>query len=112
MRKALRFGHGFRVHLADRHSQAAEMVLAPGEREGGPDNRHRGADQWLFVVAGTGTAVVGRRPHPLRRHTLLFIPRGTTHEITATGRRPLRTLNIYVPPAYRRDGNELPRGRP
>lgn len=111
MRKALRFGHGFRVHPGDARSQAAEMVLAPGEREGGPDNRHRGADQWLFVVAGAGTAVVGRRRHPLRRHTLLFIPRGATHEITATGRRPLRTLNIYVPPAYRRDGNELPRGR-
>jgi hypothetical protein len=23
----------------------------------------------------------------------------------------LRTLNFYVPPAYRKDGNELPRGR-
>jgi hypothetical protein len=33
------------------------------------------------------------------------------HEIRNTGRAPLRTLNFYVPPAYRKDGNELPRGR-
>jgi mannose-6-phosphate isomerase-like protein (cupin superfamily) len=112
MRKALRFGRGFRVALTNRRAQAAEMVLPPGAREGGPGNRHRGADQWLFVVAGTGTARLGRVTHPLRRHTLLLIERGTEHEITNTGRRPLRTLNIYVPPAYRRDGNELPRGKP
>jgi hypothetical protein len=27
------------------------------------------------------------------------------------GRTPLKTLNLYVPPAYRSDGNEPPRGR-
>jgi hypothetical protein len=26
----LRFGHGFRVVLGDKHSQAAQMTLAPG----------------------------------------------------------------------------------
>jgi mannose-6-phosphate isomerase-like protein (cupin superfamily) len=33
------------------------------------------------------------------------------HEIRNTGRTPLRTLNIYVPPAYKRNGDPLPRGR-
>lgn len=56
--KTLRFGKGFRVALELRKLQAAEMVLAPGDSEGGPDNRHRGADQWLFVVAGTGWLLV------------------------------------------------------
>src|SRR3712207_7744926 len=41
-RKHLRFGQGFRVAAGNRRSQAAEMVLAPGDSEGGPDNRHRG----------------------------------------------------------------------
>jgi hypothetical protein len=45
--KHLQFGTGFRVVLGDEHSQAAQMTLGPGETEGGPDNRHRGADQWL-----------------------------------------------------------------
>jgi mannose-6-phosphate isomerase-like protein (cupin superfamily) len=87
------------------------MVLAPGETEGGPDNRHRGADQWLYVEAGSGTAVTGSRRHALRRGTLLLIERGTTHEIRNTGRTPLATLNLYVPPAYTSAGDELPRGR-
>jgi hypothetical protein len=48
-RKNLRFGRGFRVVLGNRRSQAAEMVLKPGKSEGDRHNRHRGADQWLFV---------------------------------------------------------------
>ncbi len=109
--KHLRFGRGFRVVLTDRHSQAAQMTLAPGETEGGPDNRHRGADQWLFVVGGEGTAVVDGRRVELREGTLVLIGRGETHEIRNTGEEPLRTLNIYVPPAYTSAGDELSAGR-
>ncbi|HSD53836.1 MAG TPA: cupin domain-containing protein [Burkholderiales bacterium] len=87
------------------------MVIVPGEAEGGPGNRHRGADQWLYVVAGTGTAIVGRRRHALRPGALLLIERGARHELRNTGRTPLRTLNVYVPPAYRGNGDPLPRGR-
>jgi hypothetical protein len=29
------------------------QALAAGATERGPDNRHRGADQWLFVVSGS-----------------------------------------------------------
>jgi len=47
----------------------------------------------------------------LKAGSLVLIERGTTHEIRNTGRSPLKTLNVYVPPAYRSDGNELPRGR-
>ena len=107
----LRFGHGFRVALGDDHSQAAQMTLGPGESEGGPDNRHRGADQWLFAVSGEGVAVVGGERVELREGTLLLIPRGQTHEIRNTGTGPLRTLNVYVPPAYTPGGDELPAGR-
>ena len=110
-RKHLRFGEGFRVALGNRRSQAAEMVLAPGDSEGGAGNRHRGADQWLYVVAGRGVARSKGRRLPLRAGTLLLIERGDRHEIANTGRGPLRTLNLYGPPAYTRSGDALPRGR-
>ena len=110
-RKHLRFGKGFSVALGNARAQAATMVIEPGGSEGGPDNRHRGADQWLFVLSGSGTATLGGRRHPLRAGTLLLIERGTTHEIRNTGRTPLKTLNLYVPPAYTPAGDELPRGR-
>src|SRR5947207_2213817 len=71
--KHLQFGHGFRVVLGNRRAQAAQMTLAPGATEGGPDNRHRGADQWLYVVSGIGEATVGGRRVELRVGTLLLI---------------------------------------
>ena len=111
MRKAqLRFGNGFRVITGNRRAQAATMTIAPGDCEGGPDNRHSGADQWLFVESGSGTAIVDGRRYQLRAGTLILIERGNRHEIRNTGRTPLRTLNVYVPPAYTKSGDELPRG--
>ena len=109
--KHLRFGKGFSVALTNKRAQAATMVIAPGDCEGGPDNRHRGADQWLFVLAGSGVALLGGRKHRLKAGSLVLIERGTTHEIRNTGRTPLETLNVYVPPAYTAGGDELPRGR-
>jgi mannose-6-phosphate isomerase-like protein (cupin superfamily) len=109
--KHLRFGEGFRVAIGNRRSQAAEMVIAPGDAEGGPDNRHRGADQWLYVLSGTGTAIVNGKRHALRAGSLVLIERGDTHEIRNSGRTALRTLNFYVPPAYTTGGDPLPRGR-
>ena len=111
-RKSLRFGKGFRVALGTRRSQAAEMVLEPGGAEGGPRNRHRGADQWLYVVAGRGVAKIKGRRYPLKAGSLLLIEHGDQHEIRNTGRELLKTLNIYQPPAYTADGEELPRAKP
>jgi len=109
--KRVQFGKGFRVLFGDKRSQAAQMTLGPGQTEGGPDNRHRGADQWLFVVSGVGEAVVEGKRIPLRSDTLVLIERGEAHEIRNLGNGPLRTLNIYVPPAYTAAGDELPAGR-
>lgn len=111
-KKALRFGQGFKVLMGNRRVQAAQMVIAPGESEGGPQNRHRGADQWLFVISGTGVAIVRGRPHPLKRHALLLIEQGERHEVRNTGRIPLKTVNYYSPPAYTSDGNERRAGKP
>jgi len=79
------------------------MVLPTGGQEGGPNNRHRGADQWLFVVSGTGLAIVNGRRHMLRAVSLGLIEHGDQHEIRNTGRRDLKTLHIYIPPTYTAD---------
>jgi mannose-6-phosphate isomerase-like protein (cupin superfamily) len=110
--KQLRFGKGFRVAFGNRRSQAAEMVLEPGHAEGNPSNRHRAADQWLFVISGTGLALVNGRRRRLRAGTLLLIEHKDRHEVRNTGRSLLRTLNVYVPPAYTKGGDELPAGKP
>jgi mannose-6-phosphate isomerase-like protein (cupin superfamily) len=106
----LDFTAHFQVAFGNARAQAAEMTLAPGDSEGGPDNRHRDSDQWLFVVSGQGIAVVNGSEHRLSKGSLLLIEHGEAHEIRCTGRTPLRTLNVYTPPAYTRDGDELPAG--
>jgi mannose-6-phosphate isomerase-like protein (cupin superfamily) len=110
-RKQLSFKHGFRVAIDEKHAQAAEMTIAPGGKEGGPDNRHRGADQWLFVVAGSGEARIEGRKLGLAPGMLVLIERGEKHEICNTGTKALKTLNFYVPPAYTKAGNERSPGK-
>ncbi len=110
--KTLRFGRGFNVVLGNRKSQAAQMVLEPGDAEGNRENRHDGADQWLFVVSGTGVAHVNERRVALRAGSLLLIEHGDRHEIRNNGRGKLVTLNFYVPPAYSSQGDELRAGKP
>lgn len=107
-RKQLCSGRGFRVAIGTERSQAAEMVIEPGKSEGGPHNRYRDADQWLYVLSGTGRAKINGRSRPLSAGTLLLIEHKDEHEIKNTGRTPLKTLNVYVPPAYSKNGNELP----
>src|SRR4051812_30714385 len=97
-RKTLRFGKGFNVVFGNKRSQAAQMVIEPGKAEGNPQNRHRGADQWLYVVSGSGVATINGRRYPLRTSTLLLIEHGDRHEIRNNGKQLLKTLNFYVPP--------------
>ena len=110
--KRLKFGKGFRIALTSKRAQAAEMVIPPGDGEGNPHNRHAGADQWLFVVAGSARATVNGRSMRLKAGDLLLIEKNDRHEIRNTGRTLLRTLNFYTPPAYRNDGNPNRRGKP
>jgi mannose-6-phosphate isomerase-like protein (cupin superfamily) len=98
--------------LGNPRVQAAQMVIGAGDAEGGPANRHRNADQWLFVLSGSGVAIVGKRRHRLKANVLILIEHGERHEIRNTGRSLLKTLNFYSPPGYTRSGDELPSARP
>jgi mannose-6-phosphate isomerase-like protein (cupin superfamily) len=108
----LRFEKGFHVALSNTRAQVATMTIAPGEAEGGPTNRHRAADQWLYVLSGTGTALVNRKRVVLKSGTLLLVGHKDRHEIKCTGHALLRTLNFYVPPGYSKGGAELPAAKP
>ena len=81
-------------------SQAATMVLAPGDSEGGQENRHDNTDQWVYVIAGTGMAVVNGKQVELHPGTLLLIEAGENHELVNTGFKPLEMLDFYAPPEY------------
>jgi mannose-6-phosphate isomerase-like protein (cupin superfamily) len=85
--------------------QSAIMVLKPGQSSSDePENEHPRAEQWLFVIDGSGRASVNGRNIALKTGSLLLIAKNERHQITNTGRKPLRTVNFYAPPAYTKDG--------
>lgn len=110
--KTLLLRSNFKIDLGNGRSQAAEMVLEPGESSEPGGSSHRGSDQWLYVVEGEGVAIVNKKRIKLKERSLLLIERKEKHEIRNVGPTPLKTLNFYVPPAYTKSGNPLPSGRP
>jgi mannose-6-phosphate isomerase-like protein (cupin superfamily) len=84
------------------------MTLRPGARsQEASANEHSWAEQWLYVVSGSGTARVGKRLVKLREGSVLLITRREPHVIENTGRKNLVTFNVYVPPAYDPRGDPL-----
>ena len=91
----------FSVLAETERSQLATMSLDPDERVGDSENRHDAADQWVYVIAGSGRAVVGNNEAvPLEPGTVLLIEAGETHEIRNLDTGPLELLNFYAPPVY------------
>src|SRR4051812_45821906 len=96
----------FDLLTATRSAQAAMMTLRPGAAsDEEPSNEHPDCEQWLFVISGSGEAVVGPTRRRLKRlklrpNSLLLIEKGELHQIRNVGRTSLVTFNFYVPPAY------------
>jgi mannose-6-phosphate isomerase-like protein (cupin superfamily) len=96
----------FAVLGATRTAQAAIMTLAPGgTSDDALSNEHPHCEQWCFIVSGSGkilTAKPGARQRTtrLRANMLLAIERSERHQLINDGNKPLRTWNLYVPPAY------------
>ena len=71
------------------------------------EQTHDDWDEFLYVVAGQGSAHIRGRDQPLTPGVLLMVPRGVARALTASGRNPLVTLSIRpgdrcVPPAAAR----------
>jgi mannose-6-phosphate isomerase-like protein (cupin superfamily) len=99
----------FKPLLQSSSVQAAIMVLKPRQSSSEEvENEHPKAEQWLFVIAGAGTARVGRRSVPLKAGSLLLIEMKERHKVTNTGKTQMVTLNFYAPPAYASSGDVKP----
>ena len=101
------------VLASTRDSQAAMMTLKPGQSTSDqPENEHPKCEQWLYVIAGIGRAIVGKKRAALKAGSLLLIEKGEAHEITNTTRtKPMLTINLYAPPAYTASAEVRPSAR-
>jgi hypothetical protein len=57
------------------------------------EHAHADADEFIYVIAGDGTAHVGGRDERLHAGFLLVVPRRTAHSFTVNGRSPLVMLS-------------------
>src|SRR2546429_4423452 len=94
----------FKVLDSTADAQVAIMTLRPGRDTGQIQNEHPKAEQWLYVISGSGQAIVGGRKIALKERSLLLIPKRSAHQIKNTSRRQMITLNFYAPPAYTQGG--------
>jgi mannose-6-phosphate isomerase-like protein (cupin superfamily) len=58
------------------------------------EHTHRDADEFLYVVAGAGSAQIGGREQPLGASMFTLIPRGVPHTLVMKGKNPLIVLSI------------------
>ena len=99
----------FKVLTSSRSAQVAMMTLRAGQSSSDSvENEHPKCEQWLFVIAGSGRAIVGKSRVQIKENSLLLIEKGEPHQVTNTGRKALVTLNFYCPPAYDDQGEVKP----
>jgi mannose-6-phosphate isomerase-like protein (cupin superfamily) len=88
-------------HVGRDPSKISAITCTPGGgasliqiREPMPEQLHADADEFLYVIAGTGSVRIGDRVEPLQSGSLALVPRTLPHVITASGRSPLFLLSI------------------
>lgn len=84
--------------LIDADEEGAGTVyrvrIAPHERTG--VSCHRVAEEYYYVLAGRGVAILDGREYPLVPGDFLRLPPGTTHGFVTTD-EPLELLDIHTP---------------
>jgi mannose-6-phosphate isomerase-like protein (cupin superfamily) len=76
------------------HSQVVLMSLLPHEDIG---IETHDVDQTLIFVEGKGIALINGQQYTLKAGDLFFIPAGTQHNFTNTGKKRLKLFTIYAP---------------
>jgi mannose-6-phosphate isomerase-like protein (cupin superfamily) len=71
--------------------------IAPGEQTA--VSYHRVAEEYYFVLAGGGLALLDSREYPLRTGDFLRLPPGTTHGFIA-GDQGLDLLDVHTPGSW------------
>jgi len=54
-----------------------------------PTHTHGDADEFIYIIAGQGTAVLGERQESLSAGVFMLIPRGAAHSFVAGPKKPL-----------------------
>lgn len=72
-----------------------DVVMVPPGGEIGTET-HTGTDETLVVVTGAGVAEVDGGSTPVRVGSVVYIPRGATHNVRNLGHQALRLYAVHA----------------
>jgi len=87
-----------RVLATTEHTQLVVMTIPPGGEIG--EEVHKGIDQILIAVEGSGVSVLDGDEAPFRAGDVVVVPAGTRHNFRCLGDDPLRLATVYGPPDH------------
>jgi mannose-6-phosphate isomerase-like protein (cupin superfamily) len=64
---------------------------------------HEASSEFYCITKGSGTICLNSRKESIEENTLIYIPAGTRHTVTNTGKEDLRILCICSPPYTHED---------
>ena len=85
------------VIFTSKYSQLVLMSLQPKEEIGLEVHE---VDQFVKIESGSGLGIIGRDTYQIKEGVSLSIPAGMEHNITNTGKNPLKLYTIYSPPQH------------
>lgn len=77
------------------HAPAGDVLAAYFGRA--PRQVYSKQDELLYVISGHGSVSIGYPSFDLKPGSVISIPRGTSFEITSTGRAPIKAIVIASP---------------
>lgn len=87
-----------KVLFTGEHSQLVVMTLAPGEEIGFETHS---VDQFIYVVKGEGSCVIGEDESEFEEGDAICIPAGELHNVVNTDDdEPMKLFTIYSPPQH------------
>ena len=79
-------------------SQLVIMSLKAGEDIG--EEVHDDVDQLLYLVKGTGVAVIDGKEVAFEKGSIFCVPKGTRHNVKNLGDEPMKVFTVYAPPQH------------
>jgi mannose-6-phosphate isomerase-like protein (cupin superfamily) len=86
------------VVFTSAHSQL--VIMSIGRKEDIGMEMHADVDQVLYVVSGTGLAILAGRHYAFQKGSVIVVPAGTEHNILNDGDKPLKLFTMYSPPEH------------
>ena len=77
-----------------------EMIIYPPGTEA-PNHHHEGAEHFMYVTQGSGTAWANEKPFPVKKGDLIYYSDRERHYLRSEGNEDMVFVEFFVPGEYK-----------